>query len=314
MEPDVQHQTDGAALLTGALCLDAKQRHYKQLGSIVTHSLLCPAMSLWCADEPPAAPAYEQQPKAKRRISRLQHMSVHRAAESPGKDQELSHKASPAAKAGFSLPASLARDEDMEDQADDDVQGGASPTALQSQKQQQQQHEQLEEPSFSPAKSSRLCSVLQPAAQPARGPANDDALMAEAPAVSAAVAASQPENTAAAEALDAAVEAEAAAPVEAAAATKQQQQPVRLQDINLDDDDDDDWEDQPAPYISPAEDSAVHGSLEAAAGDTAAEQSDVPAHDPTSRRRAQYDDEDEWEELLAQEKKATQAGRAACGQ
>jgi hypothetical protein len=196
----------------------------------------------------------------------------------------------------------------MEDQADD-VQGDSSPAAPHSQ-QQQQQYEQLEAPSFSPAKSAGLRTVLQPAAQPASSPADEDALMAELPAVATAAAA-QPASTLAAPASTAAVDAEAAAPHEAAAAAVQQHQPARLQDINLDDDDDD-WEDQPAPYISPAEDSAVHDDLEAAAVDAAAEQSDVPAYDPSSRRRAQYDDEDEWQELAAKEKKATQAGGTAC--
>jgi hypothetical protein len=200
----------------------------------------------------------------------------------------------------------------MEDQADD-VQGNSSPAAPHSQQQQQEQYEQLEAPSFSPAKSAGLRSVLQPAAQPASSPANEDALMAELPAVATAAAA-QPASTLAAPASTATVDAEAAGPGEAAAAAVQQkQQPICLQDINLDDDDDD-WEDQPAPYISPAEDSAVYNDLEAAAVDAAAEQSDVPAYDPNSRRRAQYDDEDEWQELVAKDKKATQAGGAACKQ
>jgi hypothetical protein len=189
----------------------------------------------------------------------------------------------------------------MEDQADD-AQGTSSPAAPRSQ---QQQHEQLEEPSFSPAKSASLRRFLQPAAEPDISSADEDALMAEPPAMS------QPACSIAGTASTAAADAEAAAPVEAAAAAVQQHQPARLQDINLDDDDDD-WEDQPAPYIGPAEDSAVHDDLKAAAVDAAAEQSDMPAYDPTSRRRAQCDDEDEWRELMAKEKKATQAGGAAC--
>ncbi|KAF6263191.1 hypothetical protein COO60DRAFT_1671934 [Scenedesmus sp. NREL 46B-D3] len=96
MEPDAQHQAVGAAVLT---------------------------------EEEPAAAAAPEQPKAKRRISRLQHMTVHKAAESPVKDQELPHKSSPAAKAGFSLPTSLARDADMEDQADDVELAAAHPTS-----------------------------------------------------------------------------------------------------------------------------------------------------------------------------------------
>jgi hypothetical protein len=254
------------------------------------------------AGDAEAAAAHEQQPKAKRRISRLQHMSVHKAAQSPGKDQaELPHKASPAAKAGFSFPASLARDEGMEDQADDE----ADDITTAPHSQQQPQQEQLEEPSFSPAaKVVGLRSVAQPTPQAGSSPADEDDLMSEPPAMTAAVAASQPAGTSAT-----AADAEEVTPGEAAAAAatepKQQQPPAHLQDINLDDDDDD-WEDQPAPYITTAEDSAAQGDA-AAAG---AEQSDVLPYDPTSRRRVQYDDEDEWEELMAQEKKGKQAGVA----
>lgn len=229
----------------------------------------------------------EQQPKARRRLSRLQRMTVNKPAGSPSKDQELRHKASPAAKAGFDVPKDAANqeDEEMADQAGDTL-------------------PQLQQLSFQAAAADQTGSQ-QPgdtSAQQAVDRANvHGAAMEEHPSIVTAApcqpgCAAAPAETAA-DGAPAETLAATAAPSSAAA-----RQAVRLQDIDLDDDDDE-WEDQPAPFM-PTDDTDQDEPSAAAAARTAAEDSEAPAYDPSNRRREQYDDEDEWEQLVLKEKKA----------
>lgn len=232
------------------------------------------------------ASADDEQPKAKRKLSRLAHMTVNKSA--AGEDQELLHKSS-AATAGFGSPYKAAKhkealDRDLED-ADDDaavkLDNSTAPVNLNSASQQQQQ-------------SQSAAQQPQPLATATHALG---ALTQETPAVSNPASAggqlSKPEESM--------IDAAATEPPGAATRSTATLQPHR---VNLDDESDDAWEDQPAPVIQDAADTAedVAGAsinrLQAA--DSAAQH--AAEYDPTSRRREQYDDEDEWEELVIKEK------------
>lgn len=226
--------------------------------------------------------AGDEQPRTKRKLSRLSHMAVNKPA---GGDQELHHKSSAAA-AGFGSAAKAResgerRDSDLADASDDAI---ADPDTL--------------SPAAGPSLRHRATqgSIQNAAVIAATEPA--DALQSEPPIVAAKghpqpSQQQHPSETAAGTAAS-------------TAAQEASNQPHR---VNLDDEEDDEWEDQPAPLVIQAADGGFEGSAEGrgAEADIQQQEADEAAataaeYDPSSRRRAVYDDEDEWEDLVMKEK------------